>query len=60
MVLLLSPVDRKKIGGRTGRVWLECDRGGEHQTTATLRKARSKKNGCPFYLLAVRNQSYET
>ncbi|XP_035843912.1 protein FAR1-RELATED SEQUENCE 5-like [Helianthus annuus] len=50
----------KKIGGRTGRVWLECDRGGEHQSTATLRKAGSKKTGCPFYLLAVRNHPYET
>ncbi|XP_035844026.1 uncharacterized protein LOC118490474 [Helianthus annuus] len=50
----------KKSGGRTERVWLECDRGGEHQTTATLRKAGSKKTGCPFYLLAVRNHPYET
>ncbi|KAJ0556837.1 putative transcription factor FAR family [Helianthus annuus] len=49
-----------KIRGRTGRVWLECDRGGEHQSTATLRKAGSKKTGCPFYLLAVRNHPYET
>ncbi|XP_035845780.1 protein FAR1-RELATED SEQUENCE 5-like [Helianthus annuus] len=46
----------KKIGGRTGRVWLECDRGSEHQTG----KAGSKKTGCPFYLLAVRNHPYET
>ncbi|XP_035832802.1 PKS-NRPS hybrid synthetase CHGG_01239-like [Helianthus annuus] len=51
----------KKIGGRTGKVWLECDRGGEHHTTATLRNAGSKKKtGCPFYLLAVRDHPYET
>ncbi|XP_022020098.1 protein FAR-RED IMPAIRED RESPONSE 1-like [Helianthus annuus] len=50
----------KKIEGRTGRVWLECGRGGEHQTTATLKKAGSKKTGCPFYLLVMQNHPYET
>ncbi|KAF5755561.1 putative MULE transposase domain, FHY3/FAR1 family [Helianthus annuus] len=50
----------KNIGGTTGMVWLVCDRSGEHRSKATVRKAGSKKIGCPFSLLAIRDVMNDT
>ncbi|XP_035838222.1 uncharacterized protein LOC110877735 [Helianthus annuus] len=50
----------KNIGGTTGMVWLVCDRSGEHRSKATVRKAGSKKIGCPFSLLAIRDVTNDT
>ena len=33
------------------KIWLRCDRGGEHQTTAKVRSSGSKKVNCPFQLI---------
>ncbi|XP_035839422.1 PKS-NRPS hybrid synthetase CHGG_01239 isoform X1 [Helianthus annuus] len=41
-------------------VWLVCDRSGEHRSKATVRKAGSKKIGCPFSLLAIRDVTNDT
>ncbi|KAM0008529.1 putative MULE transposase domain, FHY3/FAR1 family [Helianthus debilis subsp. tardiflorus] len=50
----------KNIGGTTGMVWLVCDRSGEHRSKATVWKAGSKKIGCPFSLLAIRDVTNDT
>ncbi|KAM0048125.1 putative MULE transposase domain, FHY3/FAR1 family [Helianthus debilis subsp. tardiflorus] len=41
-------------------VWLVCDRSGEHHSKATIRKAGSKKIGCSFSLLAIRDVTNDT
>ncbi|KAL8210221.1 hypothetical protein R6Q57_006953 [Mikania cordata] len=33
------------------KVWLMCDRGGEHNSIAILRRSGSKKIGCPFQMI---------
>ncbi|XP_022008196.1 nucleoplasmin-like protein ANO39 [Helianthus annuus] len=33
---------------RTVKIWLQCDRGGEPKSKATVRRSSSKKVGCPF------------
>ena len=50
----------KNISGSKGMVWLVCDRGGEPRSKATVRKAGSKKIGCPFTLIAIRDVTNDT
>ncbi|KAL8264642.1 hypothetical protein R6Q59_022772 [Mikania micrantha] len=38
----------KKKGDIVMKVWLVCDRSGEHKTIATRRRSGSKEIGCPF------------
>ncbi|KAD3338024.1 hypothetical protein E3N88_33545 [Mikania micrantha] len=46
----------KKKGDVVKKVWLVCDRGGEHKAVATRRRSGSKKIGCPFKLVGVYNE----
>ena len=46
----------KKAGDQVKKVWIKCDRGGEHNTTATVRRAGSKKINCPFEVVGVYNK----
>ncbi|KAD4889091.1 hypothetical protein E3N88_21164 [Mikania micrantha] len=46
----------KKKGDVVKKVWLVCDRGGEHKAVATCRRSGSKKIGCPFKLVGVYNE----
>ncbi|KAC9774265.1 hypothetical protein E3N88_45276 [Mikania micrantha] len=46
----------KKKGDVVKKVWLVCDRSGEHKTVATRRSSGSKKIGCPFKLVGVYNE----
>ncbi|KAJ0906913.1 putative FHY3/FAR1 family protein [Helianthus annuus] len=50
----------KDIGGTTGMVWVVCDRSGEHRSKAIVWNAGSKKIGCPFSLLAIRDVTNDT
>ncbi|KAD5802320.1 hypothetical protein E3N88_13680 [Mikania micrantha] len=48
----------KKKGDVVKKVWLVCDRGGEHKTVATRRRSGSKKIGCPFKLVGIYNEKH--
>ncbi|KAD4179085.1 hypothetical protein E3N88_27676 [Mikania micrantha] len=44
---------KKKGTDEVNKIWLVCDRGGEHNSTAILRRTGSKKLGCPFKLIGI-------
>lgn len=44
---------KKKGTDEVNKIWLVCDRGGEHNSTAILRRTGSKKIGCPFKLIGI-------
>ncbi|KAD2139051.1 hypothetical protein E3N88_30247 [Mikania micrantha] len=46
----------KKKGDVVKKVWLVCNRSGEHKTVATRRRSGSKKIGCPFKMVGVYNE----
>lgn len=48
-----------KKGDIVVAIWLQCDRGGEHKTTATVRHAGSKKINCPFKLIGRYNKEHD-
>ncbi|KAD5508584.1 hypothetical protein E3N88_16287 [Mikania micrantha] len=47
---------KSKTTGSVIKVWLMCDRGGEHNSIAILRRSGSKKIGCPFQLIGLYNE----
>ncbi|KAD6795600.1 hypothetical protein E3N88_06496 [Mikania micrantha] len=51
---------KSKTTGSVIKVWLMCDRGGEHNSIAILRRSGSKKIGCPFQLIGLYNEVRES
>ncbi|KAD4384886.1 hypothetical protein E3N88_25054 [Mikania micrantha] len=51
---------KSKTTGSVIKVWLMCDRGGEHNSIAILRRSGSKKIGCPFQLVGLYNEVRES
>ncbi|KAD4384566.1 hypothetical protein E3N88_24734 [Mikania micrantha] len=50
---------KSKTTGSVIKVWLMCDRGGEHNRIAILRRSGIKKNSCPFQLIGLYNENLE-
>ncbi|XP_021986311.1 uncharacterized protein LOC110882646 [Helianthus annuus] len=58
--VIVTQRTRKKGEGassRTVKIWLQCDRGGEHKSKAFVRRSGSKKVGCPFSLIGKLDSS---
>ncbi|KAD2804929.1 hypothetical protein E3N88_38306 [Mikania micrantha] len=51
---------KSKTTGSVIKVWLMCDRGGEHNSIAILRRSGSKKIGFPFQLIGLYNEVRES
>ncbi|KAD3337353.1 hypothetical protein E3N88_32873 [Mikania micrantha] len=51
---------KSKTTGSVIKVWLMCDRGGEHNSIAILRRSGSKKIGCLFQLIGLYNEVRES
>ncbi|XP_021986252.1 uncharacterized protein LOC110882573 [Helianthus annuus] len=47
----------KGSSARTVKIWLQCDRGGEPKSKATVQHSGSKKVGCPFRLIGKLDSS---
>ncbi|KAC9177479.1 hypothetical protein E3N88_46239 [Mikania micrantha] len=51
---------KSKTTGSVIKVWLMCDRGGEHNSIAIFRRSGNKKIGCPFQLIGLYNEVRES
>ncbi|KAD7116864.1 hypothetical protein E3N88_04132 [Mikania micrantha] len=51
---------KSKTPGSVIKVWLMCDRGGEQNSIAILRRSGSKKIGCQFQLIGLYNEVRES
>ncbi|KAD3640592.1 hypothetical protein E3N88_29815 [Mikania micrantha] len=51
---------KSKTTGSVIKFWLMCDRGGEHNSIAILRRSGNKKIGCPFQLIGLYNEVRES
>ncbi|KAD5803224.1 hypothetical protein E3N88_14584 [Mikania micrantha] len=51
---------KSKTLGSVIKVWLMCDRGGEHNSIAIFRRSGSKKIGCLFQLIVLYNEVRES
>ncbi|KAD4386030.1 hypothetical protein E3N88_26199 [Mikania micrantha] len=52
-VVVTGRSKRKKGTNEVNKIWLVCDRGGEHNSAAILRRTGRKKIGCPFKLIGI-------
>ncbi|KAD3067751.1 hypothetical protein E3N88_35631 [Mikania micrantha] len=52
-VVVTGRSKKKKGTDEVNKIWLLCDRGGKHNSTAILRRTGSKKIGCPFKLIGT-------
>ncbi|KAD4584303.1 hypothetical protein E3N88_21904 [Mikania micrantha] len=52
-VVVTGRSKKKKGTDEVNKIWLVCDRGGEHNSTAILRRTGSKKIGCLFKLIGI-------
>ncbi|KAD7116624.1 hypothetical protein E3N88_03892 [Mikania micrantha] len=52
-VVVTGRSKKKKGTDEVNKIWLVCDLGGEHNSTAILRRTGSKKIGCPFKLIGI-------
>ncbi|KAD4585037.1 hypothetical protein E3N88_22638 [Mikania micrantha] len=52
-VIVTGRSKKKKGTDEVNKIWLVCDRGGEHNSTAILRLTGSKKIGCHFKLIGI-------
>ncbi|XP_035838301.1 uncharacterized protein LOC118485897 [Helianthus annuus] len=58
--VIVTQRTRKKGEGasaRTVKIWLQCDRGGEPKSKASVWRSGSKKVGCPFSLIGKLDSS---
>ncbi|KAL8230052.1 hypothetical protein R6Q57_014952 [Mikania cordata] len=51
---------KSKATGNVIKVWLMCDRGGEHNSIAILRRTGNKKIGCLLQLIGLYNEVRES
>lgn len=56
-VIIIKKRSKVSKKNEVRKIWLQCDRGGEYKNTGSSRDTATKKIGCPFELIACRNNN---